>query len=92
VLLLSWDAHQNWRDRITVAEVSGTERGLDAEVRLGKRDGMNKACWVNLDGLLTIRRQVLQAHMTTLDRERMAEVERAVHLALGIDIPCTVLA
>jgi mRNA-degrading endonuclease toxin of MazEF toxin-antitoxin module len=92
VLVLSWDAHKNWRDRVTVAEITGTERGTDAEVSLGKADGMAKACVVNLDSIITVRRSLLLSHMTTLSSDRMAEVERAVHLALGIRIPCTVEA
>ncbi len=27
--------------------------------------------------------------ITTLDRARMTEVERALHLALGMPLPCT---
>jgi mRNA-degrading endonuclease toxin of MazEF toxin-antitoxin module len=92
VLLLSWDAHRDWRDRVTVAEITGTERGIDSEVRIGKTDGMTKKCWVNLDGIVTIRRTLLQSRLATLSFDRMAEVERAVHLALGIPIPCQVTA
>jgi mRNA interferase MazF len=92
VLLLSWDAHRDWRDRVTVAEITGSERGIDSEVRLGKRDGMTKTCWVNLDSISTVRRALLQSHFATLSGDRMREVERAVHLALGITIPCEVSA
>ena len=31
VLLLSWDAHGTWRDRLTVADITTRVRGLDAE-------------------------------------------------------------
>jgi mRNA-degrading endonuclease toxin of MazEF toxin-antitoxin module len=88
VLLLSWDAHGTWREQVTVAQITGTERGTDAEVCIGRGDGMAKTCWVNLDGIVTIRRSDLQSHMATLSRGRMGEVDRAVHLSLGIPIPC----
>jgi mRNA-degrading endonuclease toxin of MazEF toxin-antitoxin module len=90
VLLLSWDAHRDWRNRVTVAEVTSTGRQLDAEVRLGKRDGMYDTCWVNLDTIATIQRKLLRSRIATLSASKMGEVERAVHRALGIPIPCPV--
>lgn len=88
VLLLSWDAHGDWRDRVTVADVTGHMRGLDAEVTLGPADGMPRPCVVNLDSLATIRRSMLSSRITTLGSARMQEVERAMHLALGVPLPC----
>lgn len=91
VLLLSWDAHgRTGRDQITVAEVTRTVRGLDAEVELGRRDGMRARCVVNLDRIVTVHRALLESQISTLTAGRMAEVERAIHLALGIAIPCAV--
>lgn len=90
VLLLSWDAHGEWRDRVTVADVTTRVRGLDAEVALGPADGMPVPCVVNLDSVATILRGLLTSRVTTLDRARMAAVERALHLALGVPLPCPV--
>jgi mRNA interferase MazF len=88
VLLLSWDAHGHWRDRVTVAQVTRTIRKLDAEVGLGPRDGMPEQCVVDLDNLATIPRAVLLERICSLRPRRMAEVERALHLALGMAVPC----
>ena len=88
VLLLSWDAHGDWRDRVTVADVTTQVRGLDAEVALGPADGMPRPCVVNLDSLATIRRSMLSSRITTLGPARMQDVERAIHLALGMPLPC----
>jgi len=90
VLLLSWDAHADWRDRVTVAEVTRTIRGLDAEVELGPKDGMPRRCVVNLDSLATIPKAELSERICSLGRPRMDEVERAAHHALGMAVPCTV--
>lgn len=90
MLLLSWDAHGEWRDRVTVADVTTRVRGLDAEVALGPADGLPRPCVVNLDSVATIRRSLLSSRVTTLGRARMAEVERALHLALGVPLPCRV--
>ena len=90
VLLLSWDAHATWRDRVTVAEITRTVRDLDAEVRLGPEDGMSDYCVANLDNLAALPKGTLDERICTLSRRRMAEVELAVHHALGIAVPCTV--
>jgi mRNA interferase MazF len=90
VLLLSWDAHADWRDQVTVAEITSKMRGLDAEVPLGRRDGMPRPCVVDLDRIVTIRRSVLSEQICSLNAERISEVERAIHLALGIRLPCRV--
>ncbi|MDA8266436.1 MAG: type II toxin-antitoxin system PemK/MazF family toxin [Actinomycetota bacterium] len=90
VLLLSWDAHGNWRDRVTVADVTTTVRGLDAEVALTEADGMPRRCVVNLDSIATVPRTVLRSRITMLSPARMAEVNRATHLALGLPLPCAI--
>ena len=88
MLLLSWDAHGSWRDRVTVAEITTKVRGVRAEVPLTPDDGLPRACVVNLDNLATVGRAIPIKRITTLGRDRMAEVERAVHLALGMPLPC----
>ncbi|HEV7465726.1 MAG TPA: type II toxin-antitoxin system PemK/MazF family toxin [Candidatus Dormibacteraeota bacterium] len=88
VLLLSWDAAHRFRDRITVAPITSTIRGLDAEVFLDHRDGMHTGCVANLDIISTILRQTLTERITRLSDSRMAEVERAIHIALGVPLPC----
>ena len=75
---------------MTVAEVTTNMRGLDAEVTLGPADGMPSPCVVNLDSLATIRRGMLSSRITTLGSARMQDVERAMHLALGVPLPCRI--
>jgi mRNA interferase MazF len=88
VLLLSWDSGYSFRNQITVAQITTTIRGLDAEVRLDQRDGMPQQCVANLDALATIPRELLIEEISDLSPERMREVEHAIHLALGIPLPC----
>ena len=90
VLLLSWDAHGDWRSRVTVADITTNVRGLDAEVPLDENDGMPRPCVVNLDSLATIPRSILRSRVTTLGSTRTAQVNRALHLALGMQLPCAV--
>lgn len=90
VLLLSWDAGYSFRDRVTVAPLTTQIRGLDAEVRLDHRDGLDRVCVINLDVIATVLRSTLDHRVTLLSDARMAEVERAIHLALGIRLPCSI--
>lgn len=88
VLLLSWDARLRIRDRVTVAPITSQIRGVDAEVLLDHNDGMQHACVVNLDVIGTILRSTLDRRVTQLSDAKMREVERAIHLALGMRLPC----
>lgn len=90
VLLLSWDAHGNWRDRVTVADITTRARGLDAEVTLTEADGMPRPCVVNLDNIATVPRSILRSRIIRLSPSRMAQVSRAIHLALGLPLPCPI--
>jgi len=88
VLLLSWDSSYGFRDRVTVAPITSHIRGLDAEVQIDHNDGFVKACVVNLDVIATIPRGDLTERVAQLGDSRIAEVERAIHRALGMRLPC----
>jgi mRNA interferase MazF len=90
VLLLSWDSGRGRRTQVTVAELTTTVRGHAQEVALGPADGMPRDCVVNLDRLVTVPRSVLTRRITTLTTGRMDEVQRAIHLALGMHLPCRI--
>jgi len=90
VLLLSWDAEYRTRDRVTVAPISTKIRRLDAEVFLDHTDGMPQGCAINLDIIATILRATLTTRVTRLSDGKMRDVERAIHLALGMPLPCDV--
>jgi mRNA interferase MazF len=89
VVLLSWDAAFDFRDQITVAQVTTTVRGLDAEVHLDEKDGLLRPCVVNLDAIATISRRLLVEKLCSLPPARVHEIERAIHIALGMRLPCT---
>jgi mRNA interferase MazF len=90
VVLLSWDAHASWRDRVTVAEITRTVRDLDAEVRLGPDDGMPDHCVANMDNLTQLKTRRLGDRICVLSRRRMGDIELALHRALGMALPCRV--
>src|ERR1700722_18245606 len=90
VVLLSWDSGEEFRELITVAQVTTRERGVDAEVRLGPADGLPEACVANLDVIVTIQRAHLTQRICRLSGARMRDIERPVHLALGMELPCRI--
>lgn len=90
VVLLSWDAALDFRTQVTIAPITSTVRGIDAEVSLDQADGLLHPCVANLDAVATIPRRLLVERLCTLRPARMREVERAIHLALGIRLPCAV--
>ena len=47
-------------------------------------DGVAQRCIVNVDNLSTVRVDWLRQFVTHLSAERMAEVDRAIHFALGL--------
>ena len=84
VLLLSRDEAYRVRNAVTVAEVTTTLRNIPVEVSLSKEDGMPKSCAVNLDTLLTIRKELLQDRICALSPEKLQAVEKAIKFALAI--------
>jgi mRNA interferase MazF len=90
-VLLSWDVGLDIRNRVTVAPVTSTIRGLDAEVLLDHRDGMPEACAVNCDIVATVLYSSVKERVTLLGHHRMRQIERAIHEALGIELPCTIV-
>jgi mRNA interferase MazF len=84
VLLLSRDEAYSIRNSITVAEVTSTIRGIPVEVILDKEDGMPKRCVVNLDTIVTIRKDLLKEKQTILSEGKMLRVNSAIKFALAI--------
>jgi mRNA-degrading endonuclease toxin of MazEF toxin-antitoxin module len=90
VLLLSWDAGEKIRDRVAIGLITSTIRGLDAEVELDRRDGVPHPCVVNLDDIAMIPYSSIRAdgRVCLLSEEKMLQVSHAIHLALGMRLPC----
>lgn len=90
VVHLSWDSGLNYRDLISIAQIATSMRGLDAEDYLDRRDGLLRPCVANLDAIATIERDLLIERLCALPPARMYEIERAIHIALRIRLPCDI--
>ncbi|MDD3926926.1 MAG: type II toxin-antitoxin system PemK/MazF family toxin [bacterium] len=84
VVLLSRDEAYPVRNAVTVAQVTTRARDIPVEVVLGPGDGLPKRCVANLDTILTIGKALLSERLTTLDREKMYEIDEAIRFALDL--------
>lgn len=83
VLLLSRSAAYDYLNKFIVAEITTTIRNIAQEVRLGRAEGMSKACVANCDNLRTVAKSTLTKRAGSLADARHKEVKRAVGYALG---------
>ncbi len=84
VLVLTRDRVIPVRNRVTVAPISSTHRGIPVEVALDEDDGMPHEYWINLDDIVTIPKYLLAQRITQLSLEKMSTVRDAVRVALGL--------
>src|SRR5262245_10430271 len=85
VVLLSRDDSYPIRSRVTIALVTTRIRGIAPEVSLGSDEGLVKPSVVNLDTLATVNKSRLQRRLGVLSASKVAEVNRAIHFALGLE-------
>jgi len=84
VVPLSRDEAYAVRNAVTVAEVTTTIRGIPVEVVLGPEDGLPKRCVINVDTLVTIRKELLLERITLLGSEKIKQIDRAIKFGLSL--------
>ncbi|MBX3271127.1 MAG: type II toxin-antitoxin system PemK/MazF family toxin [Sandaracinaceae bacterium] len=85
VVLLSRDEAYAVRAMVIVAPVSTTLRGFAVEVRLGRREGLPRACVVSCDWLVTLPKGRLVERAGALSAAKVAQLDDALRFALGLD-------
>jgi mRNA interferase MazF len=83
VLLLSRDAAYAYLNKVLVAEITTTVRGIPQEVGVGRLEGLPSASVINLDNLHTVAKSQLTKRAGALQPSRGIEVKRALGHALG---------
>jgi mRNA interferase MazF len=83
VLLLSRTPAYAYLNKVLVAEITTTIRGIPQEVRVGRPEGLPANSVVNLDNLHTITKDRLTKRAGSLPPERETEVKRSLGHALG---------
>ena len=84
VVLVSRDEAYAVRALVTVAPVTTRVRGIPVEVELRPEDGLPRRCVANLDSLVTIPKQQLRQHITTLQSPKIQALDAAIRFALGL--------
>jgi mRNA interferase MazF len=79
VVLLSRDEAYAVRELVTIAPVTTRVRGLP----VGK-DGMPKACAVNLDTITTVPKRSLVTRIAPLTTAKIESIDAALRFALGL--------
>ena len=84
MLVLTRDPVADRIDRIVVAALSRTRRGLRSELELTvAHDGVPSDCVVSFDNLHTLPRAAFRRHLTTLGAPRMALACRSLRAAVA---------
>jgi mRNA interferase MazF len=86
VVLLSRDEAYEVRALVTVAPVTSRVRGIPVEVPLGAAEGLDRPCAANLDTVTTIPKARLERRIGFLAPDRLASLDRALRLALGLEL------
>lgn len=83
VVILTRDSILDALGEVTIAPVTSTIRDIPSEVVLTVHEGMPRNCAANLDHIQTVAKNKIGALITTLSRDRMAEIRAALLFALG---------
>ena len=87
VLVLTGTRNLPHLSTATVAAITTTVRGTRSEVTLSTKDGLPRACAVNLHQLHTIEQARVGPLVTQLSGQIMKRVEASLGFALGFDEP-----
>ena len=82
VLLLTRTAAYIYLNKILIAEVTSTIRGIPQEVAVGKNEGLSRASVVNLDNAHVIPKALLKGRIGSIGVARHHEIKRALGYAL----------
>ena len=85
VVLLSRAEAYGLLTAVVVAELTTRRRAAPTHVSLGQRDGVDRACAVNLDALHTVGLGQLSQRMSMLSDTRMGRVDDALRFSLDLD-------
>ena len=82
VLLMTRTAAYAYLNKIAVAEITSTVRGIPQEVPLGEREGLSRPSVANLDNVHVIPKALLGGRLGTVAASREREIKRALGYAL----------
>ncbi len=84
VLILTRDSVLGYLGEVTVAPITSTIRDIPSEVLLTREDGLQKDCAINCDHMQTVSKNKIGILITTLSKDKLTQVSKAVWFALGL--------
>lgn len=71
--------------RVTVAPITTTVRGLSTEIAVGPANGLDKACVVSCDNIVTVPKSALGRQIGYLLPAQETALTEAIHAAFDLD-------
>lgn len=71
--------------RVTVAPITTTVRGLSTEIPVGPANGLDKACVVSCDNIVTVPKSALGPQIGYLLPAQETALTEAIHAAFDLD-------
>jgi mRNA interferase MazF len=71
--------------RVTVAPITSTVRGLSTEIPVGPANGLDHACVISCDNIVTVPRNALGPQIGYLLPAQEAALTTAIHAAFDLD-------
>jgi mRNA interferase MazF len=85
VLILTRELVRPHLDRVTVAPITTTIRGLSTEVPLGPANGLDHPCVISCDNIVTVPKSALGRQIGFLLPAQEAALTAAIHAAFDLD-------
>ncbi|MFB9075343.1 type II toxin-antitoxin system PemK/MazF family toxin [Citricoccus parietis] len=73
-------------NRVTVAPITSTVKGLTTEVPLGPENGLDHPCIASCDNIITIDKAALGHHIGFLFDRQEAELSKAIISAFALSV------
>ena len=85
VVILTRELVRPYLDRVTVAPITSTIRGLSTEVPLGSANGLDHRCVISCDDIVTVPTSALGRLIGHLLPAQEAALTAAIHAAFDLD-------
>jgi mRNA interferase MazF len=85
VLVLTRELVRPHLTRVTVAPITSTIRGLSTEVPVGVANGLDHACVISCDNIVTVPVTALGQQLGFLLSEQETALTQAIHSAFDLD-------
>jgi mRNA interferase MazF len=85
VVVLTRELVRPHMDRVTVAPITSTIRGLSTEVPVGLANGLDHRCVVSCDNIVTVPKSALGRQIGHLLPAQEAALTAAIHAAFDLD-------